>query len=78
MAAIRKYQRLRDQTFPVPKTTALFVARRGHPDREIDGGPDVPGDPHPGGTGWQCYDGGRLTGDSKSSAQMIMVDAEAT
>lgn len=29
MAAIRSYQRLRDQTFPTPKTTALFVARRG-------------------------------------------------
>ncbi|GAA3720644.1 tyrosine-type recombinase/integrase [Microlunatus aurantiacus] len=29
MAAIHRYQRLRDQTFPVPKTTALFVARRG-------------------------------------------------
>ena len=29
MAAIRRYQRLRDRTFPVPKTTAVFVARRG-------------------------------------------------
>lgn len=29
MAAIRKYQRLRDQTFSAPKTTAVFVARRG-------------------------------------------------
>ncbi|MGI8723110.1 MAG: tyrosine-type recombinase/integrase, partial [Geodermatophilaceae bacterium] len=29
MTAIRKYQRLRDATFPVPKTTAVFVARRG-------------------------------------------------
>lgn len=29
MAAIGKYQRLRDQTFPTPKTTAVFVARRG-------------------------------------------------
>lgn len=29
MTAIRRFQRLRDQTFPVPKTTALFVARRG-------------------------------------------------
>lgn len=29
MAAIRRFQRLRDQTFPVPKTAAVFVARRG-------------------------------------------------
>ena len=29
MTAIRKYQRLRDKAFPVPKTTAVFVARRG-------------------------------------------------
>ncbi len=29
MTAIRKYQRLRDATFPVPQTTAVFVARRG-------------------------------------------------
>ena len=29
MAAIRRYQRLRDRTFPIPKTTAVFVARRG-------------------------------------------------
>ncbi|AXH97049.1 tyrosine-type recombinase/integrase [Ornithinimicrobium avium] len=29
MAAIRRYQRLRDRTFPVPKTTAVLVARRG-------------------------------------------------
>lgn len=29
MTAIRKYQRLRDATFPTPKTTAVFVARRG-------------------------------------------------
>lgn len=29
MTAIRKYQRLRDATFSVPKTTAVFVARRG-------------------------------------------------
>lgn len=29
MTAIRKYQRLRDATFPAPKTTAVFVARRG-------------------------------------------------
>lgn len=29
MGAIRRYQRLRDRTFPVPKTTAVFVARRG-------------------------------------------------
>jgi integrase/recombinase XerD len=29
MTAIRKYQRLRDATFPVQKTTAVFVARRG-------------------------------------------------
>lgn len=29
MTAIGRYQRLRDQTFPVPKTTAVFVARRG-------------------------------------------------
>lgn len=29
MTAIRRFQRLRDHTFPVPKTTALFVARRG-------------------------------------------------
>lgn len=29
MTAIRRYQRLRDRTFPVPKTTAVFVARRG-------------------------------------------------
>lgn len=29
MAAVRKFQSLRDQTFPVPKTTAVFVARRG-------------------------------------------------
>ena len=29
MTAIRRFQRLRDQTFPVPKTAALFVARRG-------------------------------------------------
>ncbi len=26
MGAIRRYQRLRDRTFPVPKTTAVFVA----------------------------------------------------
>lgn len=29
MTAIRRYQRLRDRTFPVPKTAAVFVARRG-------------------------------------------------
>jgi integrase len=29
MTAIRKYQLLRDQAFPAPKTTAVFVARRG-------------------------------------------------
>ncbi len=29
MTAIRTYQRLRDATFPVPHTTAVFVARRG-------------------------------------------------
>lgn len=29
MTAIRSYQRLRDRTLPVPKTTAVFVARRG-------------------------------------------------
>jgi integrase len=29
MTAIRRYQRLRDRTFPVPKTTAVFVGRRG-------------------------------------------------
>ena len=29
MTAIRRYRRLRDRTFPVPKTTAVFVARRG-------------------------------------------------
>ncbi|MBB2891031.1 tyrosine-type recombinase/integrase [Flexivirga oryzae] len=29
MAAINRYQRLRDKTFPVPKTAAVFVARRG-------------------------------------------------
>lgn len=29
ITAIGKYQRLRDQVFPVPKTTAVFVARRG-------------------------------------------------
>lgn len=29
MTAIGRYQRLRDQTFPDPTTTALFVARRG-------------------------------------------------
>ena len=29
MTAIHRYQRLRDQTFPNPKTTAVFVARRG-------------------------------------------------
>lgn len=29
LTAIGKYQRLRDATFPVPKTTAVFVARRG-------------------------------------------------
>jgi len=29
MTAIRRYQRLRDATFPAPKTTAVFVARRG-------------------------------------------------
>lgn len=29
MTAIGRYQRLRDKTFPVPKTTAVFVARRG-------------------------------------------------
>lgn len=29
MTAISRYQRLRDRTFPVPKTTAVFVARRG-------------------------------------------------
>ena len=29
MIAIHRYQRLRDRTFPVPKTTAVFVARRG-------------------------------------------------
>src|SRR5664280_3488933 len=29
MTAIGRYQRLRDATFPVPKTTAVFVARRG-------------------------------------------------
>ena len=28
MTAIRKYQRLRDARFPIPKTTAVFVARR--------------------------------------------------
>lgn len=27
MTAIRKYQRLRDATFPVPKTAAVFIAR---------------------------------------------------
>lgn len=29
ITAIGKYQRLRDKMFPVPKTTAVFVARRG-------------------------------------------------
>lgn len=29
MDAIRRYQRLRDRTFPNPATTAVFVARRG-------------------------------------------------
>jgi integrase/recombinase XerD len=29
MTAIGRYQRLRDATFPAPKTTAVFVARRG-------------------------------------------------
>ena len=29
MSAIRRFQRLRDQTFPVPRTAAVFVARRG-------------------------------------------------
>jgi integrase len=29
MDAIRRYQRLRDRTFPTPATTAVFVARRG-------------------------------------------------
>lgn len=29
LAAIQKFQRLRDRTFPTPKTTAVFVARRG-------------------------------------------------
>ena len=29
MGAIRRYQRLRDRTFPIPKTTAMFVVRRG-------------------------------------------------
>lgn len=29
MTAIARFQRLRDQTFPVPKTAAVFVARRG-------------------------------------------------
>ena len=29
MIAIHRYQRLRDRTFPVPTTTAVFVARRG-------------------------------------------------
>ena len=29
MTAVRNYQRLRDQAFPVPKTAAVFVARRG-------------------------------------------------
>ena len=29
MGALRRYQRLRDRTFPGPKTTAVFVARRG-------------------------------------------------
>ena len=29
MTAIDRFQRLRDQTFPIPKTTALFIARRG-------------------------------------------------
>ena len=29
LAAIRRFQRLRDRTFPAPKTTAVFVARRG-------------------------------------------------
>lgn len=29
MTAISRYQRLRDKTFPTPKTTAVFVARRG-------------------------------------------------
>ncbi|TCM35957.1 site-specific recombinase XerD [Kribbella sp. VKM Ac-2568] len=29
MTAIGKYQRLRDKTFPIPKSTAVFVARRG-------------------------------------------------
>jgi integrase/recombinase XerD len=29
MTAIRSFQRLRDRTFPTPRTTAVFVARRG-------------------------------------------------
>lgn len=29
LTAIRKYQRLRDKTFPDPRTAAVFVARRG-------------------------------------------------
>lgn len=29
LAAIRRFQRLRDRTFPASKTTAVFVARRG-------------------------------------------------
>jgi integrase/recombinase XerD len=29
LTAIRRYQRLRDATFPAPSTTAVFVARRG-------------------------------------------------
>jgi integrase len=29
LTAIRKYQRLRDKAFPVPRTTAVFVVRRG-------------------------------------------------
>ncbi|KFI97597.1 MULTISPECIES: tyrosine-type recombinase/integrase [Actinomycetes] len=29
LAATRRFQRLRDRTFPEPKTTAVFVARRG-------------------------------------------------
>lgn len=29
LAAIRRFQRLRDRTFPTPRTTAVFVARRG-------------------------------------------------
>ena len=29
MTAIRRFQRMRDRTFPAPTTTALFIARRG-------------------------------------------------